>query len=197
MRKIENNKIKQVNPYKKIISIGIGCFIVLCTLGFIGSKNIEKKEREEALRIKTEQVAIEEAERIAKEKEETESKKSVFNWIEYNKDKVCTSFDEENKNMSITLNFSRTLSMKNRIDVANYDIYKLTKELEELFKDDIESYKFDFVAEVVDQYGSKKEDVVYTIILNRNELNNVNWEGIQPSMLINLASHNYKNPVIQ
>lgn len=181
---------------------GMNFFIqfVICVTLIIGMNVTVQVEANnaESQKEKSSQAEINRERELEKNKKEKDvlSRQSISNWIEYNKDTVDANYDVGTKIISITSNFSRTLSVENRIEVANYDIYKRTKELENLFKDDIESYKFDFLAELVDQYGNKRNDVVYTIILNRKELNSVNWNDIQPSMLINLASHNYKNPVI-
>lgn len=194
MKKDINNIEKQ---FWRIVACVVVFFIVI-----VGVRNIEdKKEKErEAEVIKLELQQKEKGRLEAKKEDERkkeEASKTVQTWIEYkNKDKDA-SYDEKNKALNVSLNFGRTLSISKRIEMANYSIYETTKEFESLFKDDIDSYKFDFSAELVDNYGNKRKDVVYSIILNRNELNKVNWDGIQPSMLINLASHNYKSPALQ
>lgn len=172
--------------FKKSIVIVIGMFILSMALSRIEPpRNIESNV----------ELQNEENERVKEQEKEAMAQKSVQNWIEYkNKD---ASYDEENKTLSISSKLMKTFKKSNGLAAADYEIYETTKELESLFKDDIDSYKFSFLAELVDNYGNKRNDVVYSIILNRNELNKVNWDGIEPSMLIDLASHNYKSPALQ
>ena len=181
--------------YWKVAGYIIIFFIVVTVM-----KNIEdKKERDhedEVIKLELEQkekVRLEDKKEEERKKEE--ASKSVQKWIEYKNEDA--SYDETNKALNVSLNFGRTLSISKRIEMANYSIYETTKEFESLFKDDIDSYKFNFLAELVDNYGNKRKDVVYSIILNRNELNKVNWDGIDSKMLIDLASYNYKSPALQ
>lgn len=181
--------------YWKVAGYIIIFFIVVTVM-----KNIEdKKERDheaEVIKLELEQkekVRLEDKKEEERKKEE--ASKSVQKWIEYKNEDA--NYDETNKALNVSLNFGRTLSISKRIEMANYSIYETTKEFESLFKDDIDSYKFNFLAELVDNYGNKRKDVVYSIILNRNELNKVNWDGIDSKMLIDLASHNYKSPALQ
>lgn len=181
--------------YWKVAGYIIIFFIVVTVM-----KNIEdKKERDhedEVIKLELEQkekVRLEDKKEEERKKEE--ASKSVQKWIEYKNEDA--SYDETNKALNVSLNFGRTLSISKRIEMANYSIYETTKEFESLFKDDIDSYKFNFLAELVDDYGNKRKDVVYSIILNRNELNKVNWDGIDSKMLIDLASYNYKSPALQ
>lgn len=175
----------------------VAVYIIIFFIAFAVINNVmEQKEREHELEesiLKSEQKEEERKQEEKRKKEE--ASKSVQKWIEYKNEDA--SYDEPNKALNVSLNFGRTLSISKRIEIANYSIYETTKEFEGLFKDDIDSYKFNFLAELVDNYGNKRKDVVYSIILNRNELNKVNWDGIQPSMLIDLASYNYKSPVLQ
>ncbi|GAA0100816.1 hypothetical protein UT300012_15310 [Paraclostridium bifermentans] len=172
--------------FKKSIVIVIGMFILSMALHRIEPPlNIEANV----------ELQNEEKERVNDQEKEVMAQKSVENWIEYkNKD---ANYDEKNKTLSISSNLMKTFKKSKGIASANYEIYETTKELESLFKDDIDSYKFNFSEELADNYGNKRKDVVYSIILNRNELDKVNWDGIEPSMLIDLASHNYKSPVLQ
>lgn len=136
-------------------------------------------------------------ENIDKEEEVKEEKvieiSSIEDWL---KEHPSANYDKENKTMYITMGFLRNLSLENRIFSANVEIYEVVKELEELFPNEIELYKINFEADTLDKYGNKNTEIVYYAILNRNELNKVNWEGIEPSMLINLASIVYKSPVL-
>lgn len=172
--------------FKKSIVIVIGMFVLSMALHRIEPpSNIETNV----------ELQNEEKERVSEQEKEAMAQKSVQNWIEYKNEDA--SYDEDNKALNVSLNFGRTLSISKRIEMANYSIYETTKEFESLFKDDIDSYKFNFLAELVDNYGNKRKDVVYSIILNRNELNKVNWDGIDSKMLIDLASYNYKSPALQ
>lgn len=181
--------------YWKVAGYIIIFFIVVGLLNN-AVQQIKRNHEEEVINVELEQKEKARLEdEKAQERKKEEASKSVQSWIKYKNEDA--NFDEKNKTLSVSLNFGRTLSISNRIEMANYSIYEKTKEFENLFKDDIDSYKFNFLAEVVDNYGNKRKDVVYSIILNRNELNKVNWDGIEPSMLINLASHNYKSPALQ
>lgn len=172
-------------------------YIIIFFIAFAVINNVmEQKEREHELEVsmlKSEQK--EEERKQEEERKKEESYKSVQNWIDYKNEDA--SYDEKNKTLSISSSLMKTFKKSKGIAAADYEIYETTKELESLFKDDIDSYKFNFSAELVDNYGNKRKDVVYSIILNRNELNKVNWDGIEPSMLIDLAAHNYKSPVLQ
>ncbi|WP_148550660.1 hypothetical protein [Paraclostridium bifermentans] len=181
--------------YWKVAGYIIIFFIIVAVMRHIEVRK-ERDHEAEVIKLELEQkekVRLE-AKKEEKQKKE-EASKSVKSWIEY-KNKNAT-FDEKNKTLSISSKLMKTFKKGNGIAAADYEIYETTKEFESLFKDDIDSYKFDFSAELVDNYGNKRQDVVYSIILNRNELNKVNWDGIEPSMLINLASHNYKSPALQ
>lgn len=169
-------------------------FIVIIIIMFILSMviyNVEKHNNTEP----NIEIQKEENEKIKDQEKEAMAQNSVQNWIKYkNKDAI---YDDKSKTLSISSNIMKTFKKSKGIDAADYEIYETTKELESLFKNDIDSYKFNFSAELVDNYGNKRKDVVYSIILNRNELNKVNWDGIEPSMLIDLASHSYKSPALQ
>ncbi len=181
--------------YWKVAGYIIIFFIVVTVMRNIEDKK-ERNHEDEVIKLELEQkekVRLEDKKEEERKKEE--ASKSVQKWIKYKNEDA--SYDETNKALNVSLNFGRTLSISKRIEMANYSIYETTKEFEGLFKDDIDSYKFDFSAELVDNYGNKRKDVVYSIILNRNELNKVNWDGIDSSMLIDLASHNYKSPALQ
>lgn len=181
--------------YWKVAGYIVIFFIIVTIMRNIEDRK-ERNHEAEVIKLELEQ---EEKGRLEAKKEDgrkkEEASKSVQNWIEYkNKD---ANFDEKNKTLSISSNLMKTFKKSKGIAAADYEIYETTKELEALFKDDIDSYKFNFSAELADNYGNKRKDVVYSIILNRNELNKVNWGGIEPSMLIDLASHNYKSPALQ
>lgn len=188
MKKLDDRLNKKKNNLVGKFLVFAIVFMVI--VGFINSYLSEKKAHETA-QIQQEQ---RELERKKVEEEKALAYETVEGWLEYNN--IKSNYDTDNKIVYVTLQFGRTLSVENRISIANQKMYDTTKELESLFKDDIDKYVFNCTATTVDAYGNKNNSVVYSIILDRSNLNKVNWDGIEPSMLIKLASKNYKSPAL-
>lgn len=185
----KDNKVGNNSKNKKKLFSFVLIFLVIFIAANIIHDNSKEQQRQEALKIEAEQREKEREEAIQREEnftleEKLDNIKSKYKEIYY---------DKETKRVCVTLEFKSNLGNANGISMANQSVYDLVKEIDVKYSEEVKEYAFYFEHKMVDKYGNTSYSPVYTLSLTRNELDKVNWEGINSSMLVGLSTNAYKN----
>lgn len=178
---------KQLNKeksYTKIIYVLIACFCLFFISGVVLKPNKNDKLKGTDRNKMTS---------VANTESEDEEEITIEGVIKDTSVLSKPSYNNENKHVSIVLEFKSKLGNENGISIANNEVYKIVKAVESEFPKEIERYIFSFEHKLVDKYGNPTYKSVYSLYLDKEEIEKINWDGITSDMLVDLATNVYKH----
>ena len=215
------NNIKAKKTIKAIIS-GICVFVtVLFSIGVYGDiEPIEKPQTE----IKTETVSANETsknseetkaetkdkekekETQSKDKEVTKPKKEVKVSKEDQMESIVKgllkdelldfTFNEDNGTVIIKAELSENFTNNFIIKGGYIEAEDIIEALNEKF-DDIKTYDFWFVMNLVDKYGNESQDKVLSFDYDDNDIDKINWDNMYTDKFMELANNEWIHPALR
>lgn len=106
------------------------------------------------------------------------------------------TFNEDNGTVIIKAELSENFTNNFIIKGGYIEAEDIIKALNEKF-DDIKTYDFWFVMNLVDKYGNESQDKVLSFDYDDNDIDKINWDNMYTDKFIELANNKWIHPALR